>query len=129
MRAFLRYTEDTSKNNQGGLRGRNITPKIVLHHANTEHPERCFVQLFKHYCSLVPPDASQPAFYLQPSRTPTSSCWYTNKPLGHTTLGKTISRLCKSAGIEGFRTNHSLRATATTQLYIVPYQPHPTLAI
>ena len=92
-------------------------PKIVLHHANIEHPERCFVQLFKHYHSLCPPDAPQHAFYLQPSRTPISSCWYTNKPLGHTTLGKTISRLCKSAGIEGFRTNHSLRATATTRLY------------
>ena len=28
----------------------------------------------------------------------------------------TISRLCKTAGIEGFRTNHSLRATAATRL-------------
>ena len=75
------------------------------------------MQLFKRYRSLCPPDAPQHAFYLQPSRTPTSSCWYTNKPLGHTTLGETISRLCKSAGIKGYRTNHSLRATATTRLY------------
>ena len=35
----------------------------------------------------------------------------------HNTLTKTITRLCKSAGIEGFKTNHSLRATAATRLY------------
>ncbi len=43
--------------------------------------------------------------------------WYTSKPLGHNTLSKTICRLCKTAGIEGFKTNHSLRATAATRLY------------
>ena len=33
------------------------------------------------------------------------------------TLGKTVTRLCHSAGITGFKTNHSLRATSTTRLY------------
>lgn len=112
-RAFLKCTEDASKNNQGGLRGCNVTPKIVLHHASAEHPERCFVHLYKRYCALYP-DTPHHAFYLQPSQTPTSSCRYTNKPLGHTTLGKTISRLCKAAGIDGFHTNH---------IFFVPLQP------
>lgn len=39
------------------------------------------------------------------------------KLLGHTTLGKTVGRICKSAGITGYKTNHSLRATTTTRLY------------
>ena len=37
-------------------------------------------------------------------------------PLGTQLLGKRFQD-CKSAGIEGYRTNHSLRATATTRLY------------
>ena len=40
-----------------------------------------------------------------------------DKPVGHHTLRNTVSRLCKAAGITGFRTNHSLRATAATRLY------------
>ena len=114
---YLQYTEDISKNHQGGLRGRNIRPKVVLHHANTEHPDRCFVRMFPRYRSLCPSVAPPHAFYLQPSRCPTSSCWYSNIPSGHTTLGKTVSRLCKEAGIEGFHTNHSLRATTTSRFY------------
>ena len=41
-RAFLRYTEDISKNQPGGIRGRNVKPKIVSHHANLTNSERCF---------------------------------------------------------------------------------------
>ena len=44
-------------------------------------------------------------------------CWYSPRPIGHDTLSKTLPRLCKSAGIQGFKTNHSLRATAATRLY------------
>ena len=40
---YLKYMEDVSKNHPGGLKGRNITPKVVCHHANTENPKRCFV--------------------------------------------------------------------------------------
>ena len=34
----MKYTEDLSKNHPGGLKGRNITPKIVIHHQNLENP-------------------------------------------------------------------------------------------
>ena len=57
------------------------------------------------------------AFYLQPSHSMTTSCWYSRKPLGHNTLSKTVTRICKAAGIEGYKTNHSLRATSTSRLY------------
>ena len=53
------------------------------------------------------------AFYL----TPTDKCWYSKLPVGHNTLSKTVARLCTSAGISGFKTNHSLRATAATRLF------------
>ena len=56
-RAFLKYTEDVSKNRQGGLKGRNIKPKVVYHHANIDNPQRCFVRPFKRYMELCPTDA------------------------------------------------------------------------
>ena len=36
---------------------------------------------------------------------------YTKTPVGHNTLGRTVSHLCKTSGITGFKTNHSLRVT------------------
>ena len=46
-RTYLQYTEDLSKNHPGGLKGRKVKPKVVLHHANEDNPDRCFVALFK----------------------------------------------------------------------------------
>ena len=92
-----------------------MKPKVVTHYANIDHPDKCFVYLFKKYTSLCPQGAS--AFYLQPATHPTDKQWYTLKPVGHNSITKTISRLCKSAGIGGYKTNHSLRATAATRLY------------
>ncbi len=53
-RPYLRYTEDVSKNHPGGIKGRKLKPKVVLHHANNDNPDRCFVRLFKKYISLRP---------------------------------------------------------------------------
>ena len=81
----------------GGLKGRKMTPKIVIHHADLSNPQRCFVWLFKLYWELCPPNAPGDAFYLQPSHMPTLT-WYSKIPLGHTQLLSTVSRLCKLAG-------------------------------
>ena len=112
-RSYLRYTEDVSKNRPGGLKGRNITSKIVDHHENVDLPQWCFVRLHKKYIK----NPAVNAFYLQPAAKATEKCWYTCRPLGHNTLSKTISRLCAAAGISGFKTNHSLRASTATRLY------------
>lgn len=71
-RPFLRYTEDVSKNRPGGLKGKNIKPKVVIQHVNLEDPQRCFVRLFKLYRSLCPKDAPAHAFYLRPADHPTA---------------------------------------------------------
>ena len=97
------------------MKARKLKPKVVTHYANIDHPDKCFVYLFKKYTSLCPQGAS--AFYLQPATHPTDKQWYTLKPVGHNSITKTISRLCKSAGIGGYKTNNSLRATAATRLY------------
>ena len=116
-RPYLLYTEDTSKNRPGGLKGRRVKPKVVRHHANTENPNRCFIRLFKLYTSLCPSDRPKDAFYLKPLNKPTPTCWYSKQPLGHNKLAQTVGRLCKAAGIQGYKTNHSLRVATATRLY------------
>ena len=116
-RPFLCYTEDVTKNRPGGLKGINMKPKVVVQHANLEDPQRCFERVFKLYRILCPRDGLEHAFYLRPAKHPTTNCWYSKQPSGHTKLFTTVARLCASAGIQGHKTNHSLRATPTTRLY------------
>ena len=74
-RPYLKYTEDVSKNQPGGIKGRNIKPKVVLHHANTDNTDRCFVRLYKKYIQLCPDSTPSDAFYLKPAIKLTSNCW------------------------------------------------------
>ena len=116
-RAYLKYTEDISKNHPGGLKGRKHNPEVVHHHETTNNISRCFVRLFKLYQSKCPPDRPASAFYLKPLKNPRGAYWYAVQPIGHDKLNNTVARICKAAGIQGFKTNHSLRATAATRLY------------
>jgi hypothetical protein len=116
-RPHLRYTEDISKNHPGGLKGRKQKPKVVIHHSNEENPNRCFVRLFKLYNSLCPAERPDNAFYLSPLTKPKERCWFSRTPLGHNRLKNIVKRMCEKAGIPGYKTNHSLRATTATRLY------------
>ena len=116
-RAYVRYTEDISKNNPGGLKGRKNKPKVVTHYENSENPSRCFVRLFRLYQSKCPNSRPKDSFYLRPLKNPTEHCWYAPRAIGHHTLDNTVSRICKAAGIKGFKTNHSLRVTTATRLF------------
>ena len=113
----LVYTEAASKNNPGGLKHRKVENKEVTHYSNSERPDRCFVQLYKKYCSHRPADVIGDTFYLSPLSKPKGVVWYKNQPIGVHTLATTVKRLCEKAGIEGYKTNHSLRVTTATQLY------------
>ncbi len=116
-RAYLQNREDISKNNPGGLRGRKLKPKVEVHHKNTEDPSRCFVRPYKLYQSKCPSTQPKDAFYLQPLKKPTENCWFSPRPIGHCSLDNTVSRFCKSAEIEGYKTNHSLHVTTATRLF------------
>ena len=115
--SYIIYTENASKNNRGGISQRKVAPKEVTHYANTDNPQRCIVRLFKVYSQHCPPDRTTAAFYLTPLRKPKSDIWFSSTPVGHNTLNSTVKRLCKAAGIEGFKTNHSLRVSAATRLF------------
>ena len=113
---YLLYTEDVSKNNQGGLKGRKTPQKVVKHYANTDDPSRCFVRIFKLYNKLCPSNRPN-ALYLKPLQVKKEDCWYANQAIGHNTLSSMMQDMCKKAGIEGYKTNHSLRATAASRLF------------
>ncbi|CAG2208377.1 unnamed protein product [Mytilus edulis] len=67
--------------------------------------------------SKSPEKKPKHAFYLKPLSKPTGQVWFAAMPVGINMLTATIARLCKEAGLKGFRSNHSLRATAATRLY------------
>ena len=69
------------------------------------------------YQSKCPPSRPKDAFYLKPLKIPTKDIWYTSRAIGYHTLDNTIARMWKSAGIEGFKTNHSFRVTTATCLF------------
>ena len=116
-KAYLVYTEDCSKTNQGGLLHRDRIAKKITHYANEACPERCLVRLFKLYMSKCPPDRPLNAFYLKPLKRPKGDIWYQKVPIGHNILAKMVSRMMKDANIPGHYTNHSLRSTATSRLF------------
>ena len=100
-----------------GPQARNIPSKVVYRHANLHNPQRCFVRLYKKYLALSPADAPTDAYNLQPARSRTSACLFSRNPLGHNPLGGTVARTCRLAGIPGYKTNRSLRATSASRLY------------
>ena len=96
QRAYLRYTEDISKNSRGGLKGRKYKPKVVTQHENVDNPDRCFVRLFRLYQSKCPDSRPKDAFYMRPLAKPKGNCWYEPCAIGHHTLHNTVSRICST---------------------------------
>ncbi|XP_038068807.1 zinc finger MYM-type protein 2-like isoform X3 [Patiria miniata] len=114
---FLRYTEDASKTNQGDLKHRHIKPKVVDAYESKVR-ERCIVTLFEEYERHCPPEDQRPdAFYLRPLAQPRGQVWYAAQPLGRHKLAQVVAEVCRQGGLAGYRTNHSLRASAASRLY------------
>ena len=117
-REYLLYSEGVSKTMQGGLKHRKLTPKVSRAYANVQCPERCVVRIVNNYISRCPKDALEKAFYLKPLQNyKKGELWYCSVPLGHNTLKNVVQSMMKETGVDGFFTNHSLRATAATRLF------------
>lgn len=114
----LRYSENVSKTNNGGLKFRKVAPKVVTHidQSSVTNPSRSHALLLIKYLEKRE-HISSDAFYLTPIKNPQNGTWYMDMPIGHNVLGKTVGRLCQKAGIRGYKTNHSLRATCATRLF------------
>ena len=114
---FLRYEENIGlKTNKGGLHHCKIDPKVVDVYP-IPNSNRCPIKIFEEYLSLMPPNRSCNAFYLQPLKNYSATCLFQNSAVGVNKLQQVVKILCKRAGLTGRYTNHSLRATAATRLY------------
>ena len=84
------YTENASKNRQGGLAQMRLENKCVPIHANPEVRERCHVYLLDLYISKLPPEARErDFFYARPlydiPKDPSKPC-YCAAPISRNTL-------------------------------------------
>ena len=85
--------------------------------AVVERGNRCHVRVLDLYLQKLPPEAFEnDVFYLQPVGyfvDPTKP-WFTAKPVGLNSLGRMVKDICADAGIDGVKTNQSLRASGAT---------------
>ena len=112
------YTENVSKNRPGGIAQLKLKNKKVKIVANPDARERCHVYLLDEYISHLPDKAKQDnIFYVRPLDKMQGRVWYSSVPIGRNKLSSMVQQMCKDAGIQGHKTNHSLRATGATELY------------
>lgn len=85
---------------------------------NKVDEKKCLIRLYEKYVNLRRKDPKcSKDFYLRPLPKQKKDVWYSCQPLGIHKISNTVSRMCEKAGIDGFKTNHSLIATAASRLY------------
>ena len=113
----LVYREDTvTKTNRGGLKDMRKERKIVWIKPN-KNINRCPVRIVQKYMNLLPRGGLRKNLYLHSLKKPKPALWYTTTPLGVNKVRSVVKDMLKSAGLDGFFTNHSLRRTAATRLF------------
>lgn len=114
----LVYRETVSKTYRGGLDHRNIEPHTARAFQNRQQPDRCPVHIFNTYIKKLPSERAKEAFYFQPLACyKDKPVWFSKQPVGKNKLEVVVKTVMGKAGIDGFYTNHSLRATTATRLF------------
>ena len=115
------YRENASKNKQGGVRQLKMEHKTVTIVANPSVQDRCPVFIIDLYLSKLPSEAKEKnLFYCRPvSNLPQKpdDPWFLAIAVGKNVLGKMVREICDEAGVNGKKTNHSLRVSCATSLY------------
>ena len=115
----LVYTEDTvTKTNDGGLSHMRKDRKVVWVYPSN-NVKRCPVRLVDKYISLCPEvgNKGKSNFYLRPLEKINPAQWYSSRVMGVNAIRKVVGKMLKSAKLDGYFTNHSLRRSATTRLF------------
>ena len=114
------YYENVSKTCNGSFKQLHVKSKVVPVFACPEAGEKCPVHILDLYLSKLRKEGTQDVFYLRPLESiplDPSLPWYASVPVGRDTLHKKMSTMCKQAGVQGHKTNHSLRATSAMRMY------------
>ena len=102
------YTEFHSKNNQGGLAGKNRKlKKITIKKSNNPKLVEYFLKYYK-----ATSDKSEENFYY----TPKKNC-FTDVPIGVHTIGNYMKEVFGAIGAHGYYTLRSLRRTGITRMF------------
>ena len=111
-----KYTENGSKNHSGGINDKSCNKEVLIT-AEPELGKRCHVYLLDLYLSKLP--SSVEYFYNHPlaSTDISNPVWYSSQKIGINSFQKMVKSMCSDAGIDGQKSNHSLRSTAVTQMY------------
>ena len=115
------YDADKCTGKEEGLthfwQKKHKTDKVFVD-AIPEKGNRCHVHVLDLYLQNLPTEAlEQDIFYLQPTRQylGPSKKWFTTQPVGVNRLSRMVKEICVIAGIEGLKTNFSLKATSQVQ--------------
>ena len=115
------YTENSSKNRQGGFAQLRIENKVVPIFANSSIGDRCHVHILDTYISKLPEEVKEKDFFyarpLHAIPTDPKKPWFAPVPIGKNSLNTMLKDMCSEAGITGRKTNHSLRATGASELF------------
>ena len=113
------YTENGSKNRNGGFYQLEVPNKTVSIYKNDSVGERCLVKLLDLYLSKLPKAAFEKGIFYCRSlvKFTEKGPWYSQQPRGFNVLNEMVKTMCTEANIEGRFTNHSLRATGATELF------------
>ncbi|CAG2255616.1 unnamed protein product [Mytilus edulis] len=113
---YLEHTERITKTRNGAnLDTRAFQAKMF---ADTGNP-RCPIQTYKQFLRRRPEDmvADDCPFYLGFSRQiKDDGVWFSRQALGKNTLSSFVKKMCEDGGIQGRKTNHSVRKTTITAL-------------
>ena len=88
----LKYTEDISKTNQGGILHRKIQPKEVVVKDDKSCKEPGIVLIFKTYVNACP-DPRPEKFYLQPIFNPRSHILFSRQHVGINKLNGMVRKM------------------------------------
>ena len=67
---------------------------------------------------MLPKNRVCKSLYLQLRKKYTPQNWYLDRAVGANKLRSFVKDLCTKAGIPGYYTNHSLKATGATRMYV-----------
>ena len=114
---YFKYKEDVgNKTNKREIKQWKLEPKEVYMYQASD-ASHCSVRIINYYLSLLPEKCTCKVFYLQPRKKYSPTSWFLNKLVGVNTLRNIVKNLCEKAGIPGYFTNHTLRASSCTRMY------------